>query len=337
MKHRRLVSTMVLILGCLTNGASVLAQDFQERVIKFGHLNPPDHPIAVGVRRFAELVSAKSGGKIKVREFASSQLGTEQQQQSALQGGTQEMFSPATTSMAGIVKEMGLFDFPFGVSTYLQADALVDGAAGKALLAKLPEKGFIGLGYWENGFRNVTNNRRPIQKVEDMEGLKMRVIGNPVFIETFKALKVNPTPMAFGELYGALESKAVDAQENPYPVLLAAKFFEVQKYVSNTNHVYSPIVILVSKKFWDKLSPVEQKVLQDAANESRDFQRGESRKYAAAAVAELKAKGMQINDVPAAELQRMSTLVQPVKNKFAAAYDPAIVNLFFAELDRVRK
>ncbi|MFM6991832.1 MAG: DctP family TRAP transporter solute-binding subunit, partial [Rhodoferax sp.] len=250
---------MVLILGCLTNGASVLAQDFQERVIKFGHLNPPDHPIAVGVRRFAELVSAKSGGKIKVREFASSQLGTEQQQQSALQGGTQEMFSPATTSMAGIVKEMGLFDFPFGVSTYLQADALVDGAAGKALLAKLPEKGFIGLGYWENGFRNVTNNRRPIQKVEDMEGLKMRVIGNPVFIETFKALKVNPTPMAFGELYGALESKAVDAQENPYPVLLAAKFFEVQKYVSNTNHVYSPIVILVSKKFWDKLSPVEQK------------------------------------------------------------------------------
>jgi TRAP-type transport system periplasmic protein len=313
------------------------AQEIQERTIKFGHLNNTDHPVSMGVKRFAELVAAKSGGKMKVQEFPSSTLGNEMQQQSALQGGVQEMSAPATTSLAGIVKEFGLIDFPFSVSTYAQADALLDGPLGQALIARLSEKGLTALGYWDLGFRNVTNSRRPILKPEDLEGLKLRVIPNPVFLETFKALKANPVPMPFTELYGALESKAVDGQENPFAVILSNKFFEVQKFVSATNHVYATNIILVSKRFWDKLSPAEQKIMHDAADESRSYQRQVSRAAAQKAVAELQAKGMQFNEVAPAEQARMAQIAKPVTDKFAASYDPAIVKLYNEELARGRR
>src|SRR4051794_24706779 len=306
-------------------------QEVQERTIKFGHLNNTDHPVSMGVKRFAELVAAKSGGKLKVQEFPSSQLGNELQQQSALQGGVQEMSAPATTSLAGIVKEFGLVDFPFSVSSFEQADALLDGPFGQALLAKLPEKGLVALGYWDLGFRNVTNSKRPIVKPEDLEGLKVRVIPNPVFLETFKSFKANPVPMPFAELYGALESKAVDGQENPFAVILSNKFYEVNKYVSATNHVYAANIILVSKKFWDRLSPAEQKILNDAAAESRGYQRQVSRAAAQKAVGELQAKGMQYNELSPAEQARMRAIAKPVTEKFAASYDPATVNLYNTE------
>jgi tripartite ATP-independent transporter DctP family solute receptor len=313
------------------------AQEAQERLIKFGHLNNTDHPVSMGVKRFAEVLAAKSGGKMKVQEFPASQLGNELQQQSALQGGVQEMSAPATTSLAGIVKEFGLVDFPFSVSSYAQADALLDGPLGQALIAKLPEKGLVALGYWDLGFRNVTNSRRPITRPEDLDGLKIRVIPNPVFLDTFKAFKANPVPMPFAELYGALESKAVDGQENPFSVILSNKFFEVQKFVSATNHVYAANIVLVSKRFWDRLSPTEQRLMQEAANEARSYQRQASRAAAQKAVEELKAKGMQFNEVAPAEQARMREIARPVTDKFAASYEPALVKLYNDELARIRK
>jgi tripartite ATP-independent transporter DctP family solute receptor len=323
--------------GLLLAAASAQAQDIQERTIRFGHLNNPDHPISAGVKKFAELVAAKSGGKHTVREFPSNQLGTEMQQQSALQGGVQEMTAPAPTSLAGIVKEFGLLDFPFIVSTSQQADALTDGPVGQALFAKLPEKGLVGLAFWDLGFRNVTNSKRPIMKAEDLEGIKLRVIPNPVFLETFKTFKANPVPMSFSELYSALDTKAVDGQENPYAVILSNKFFEVQKFLSATNHVYTANTILMSKKFWDRLSPAEQKLVQQAALEARDYQRQISRAAATKAVADLRAKGMQINELPAAEVGRMREMVKPIHDKFMAEYDPALVKTFRAELERIQK
>ncbi len=239
--------------------APTLAQDIQERVIRFGHLNNTDHPVSMGVRKFAEIVAAKSGGKIQVKEFPSNQLGSEQQQTSALQGGVQEMQSPATTSLVGIVKDYGVIDFPFTVTNHAQAFSLLDGPLGTALLEKLPEKGLVGLAYWDLGFRNVTNSKRPITRPEDLDGLKLRVIPNPVFLDTFKAFKANPVPMSFSELYTALETRTVDGQENPYSVILSNKFYEVQKFVSGTNHVYGTNVILVSRKFWDKLSATSRR------------------------------------------------------------------------------
>ena len=317
--------------------APASAQVAQERVIRFGHLNNADHPVSFGVKRFSELLAAKSGGKMKVQEFPASQLGNELQQQSALQGGVQQMSAPATTSLAGIVKEFGLVDFPFSVSTFEQADALLDGPLGQALIAKLPEKGLVALGYWDLGFRNVTNSKHPITKAEDLDGLKIRVIPNPVFLETFRAFKANPVPMAFAELYGALEARAVDGQENPYAVILSNKFYEVQKYLSATNHVYAANIVLVSKKFWDSLTPAEQKMMNEAADETSSYQRQVSRAAAQKAVGELQAKGMQYNQISPAEQKRMAQIAKPVTEKFAASYDPAIVKLYNAELARINK
>ena len=312
-------------------------QDVQERTIRFGHLNNADHPVSFGVKRFGELVAAKSGGKMKVQEYPASTLGNEMQQQSALQGGVQEMSAPATTSLAGIVKEFGLVDFPFAVGNFAQADALLDGPLGQTLISKLPEKGLVALGYWDLGFRNVTNSKHAITKPEDLDGLKIRVIPNPVFLETFKAFKANPVPMPFAELYGALESKAVDGQENPFAVILSNKFFEVQKFVSATNHVYAANIVLVSKRFWDKLSPAEQKIMHDAAHETRDYQRQVSRAAAQKAVGELQAKGMQYNEVAPAEQVRMRQIAKAVTDKFIATYDPAIGKLYNDELARIHK
>src|SRR3954453_14613529 len=288
----------------------------QERTIRWGHLNNTDHPVSLGVQKFAEILLAKSGGKLKVREFAASQLGNELQQQSALRGGTQEMLLGSTTSLATVIPEFGLLDFPFIVSTTDQADALVQGAFGKAMIDALPPRGLVGLGYWGLGFRNVTNSKHPIAKLEDFAGLKLRVIPNPVYLESFSAFKANPIPMAFGELYSALETRTVDGQENPYTVILSNKFYEVQKYVSSTNHTYTQNIILVSKKFWDKLSPLEQKMLRDTFEETRKYYPEQARLASDKALGELKAKGMQYNEITPAELARMRAAVKPVADRF---------------------
>jgi TRAP-type transport system periplasmic protein len=309
----------------------------QERTIRWGHLNNTDHPVSLGVQKFAEILAAKSGGKLKVREFAASQLGNEMQMQSALRGGTQEMMSASTTSLASVVKEFGLLDFPFIVSATGQAEALVTGPFGQAMIDVLPEKDLIGLGYWGLGFRNATNSSRSITRLEDFAGLKLRVIPNPVFLETFKALKANPVPMNFGELYTALENKTVDGQENPYTVILSNKFYEVQKFVTATNHAYTQNILLVSKKFWDKLSPEEQKMIREAAAETRDYQREQTRIQTEKALAELKSKGMTFNEIAPAEYARMQQATKAVAERFSADFDQGKVKLFNSELDRLRK
>jgi len=331
---RALSATAICV--ALTVGASA-ADDIQERTIRWGHLNNTDHPVSMGVQKFAEILLKKSGGKMKVREFAASQLGNELQQQSALRGGTQEMLSASTTSLATVVPEFGLLDFPFIVNTVEQADALGTGAFGKAMIDTLPSKGLIGLGYWGLGFRNVTNSTRPITKLEDFSGLKLRVIPNPVYLETFGSFKANPVPMAFGELYSALETRTVDGEENPFTVILSNKFYEVQKYVSATNHTFTLNIIIVSKVFWDKLSPTEQRLMREAYEESRGYQKEQTKAQTEKALTELQAKGMQYNTVAPEELDRMRKTAQPVVDKISANLKPEAVKLFNTELERVRK
>jgi len=328
----------VLASACfLSINSGAQAQEIQERTIKFGHLNNTDHPISMGVKKFGELIAAKSGGKLKMKEFPASQLGSDMQQQDALRGGTQEMSAPSTTSLAGIVKEYGLLDFPFAVSNSAQADSLLDGPLGQALAAKLPAKGLVALGYWELGFRNVTNSKRPIVRAEDIAGLKIRVIPNEVFVQSFKALGANPLPMPFAEVYTAMETKAIDGQENPLSVIYSNKFYEVQKYVSGTNHVYGTNILLVSKVFWDKLSATEKKIMQDSMKEAIAYERTMSRATAKKSVADLQAGGMQYNEIAPAELAKMAATVKPVTDKFAASYEPAIMKLYNEELAKARK
>ena len=338
MKNRlATVCSLALVFALLPARVSIGAEEIQRRTIRFGHLNNLDHPVSAGVKKFSEIVAAKSGGKIQVEEYPSNQLGTEQQQTQALRGGTQEMQSPATTSLVGLVKELGVIDFPFAVNSYPQGFALVDGPLGDALIRKLPEKGLVALAFWDLGFRNATNSKRPIARLEDFQGLKFRVIPNPVFMETFKALKAYPVPLSFRDLYAALEIRAVDGQENPFNVIRSNKFHEVQSYVSATNHVYASNIILVSGIFWNKLSATEQEILREAAVEARDYQRKISVAGEQKAVNELKKVGMKYNDVAPAEQERMRQAVQPAIDRFISTYGPEIQELYRTEIARVLK
>jgi len=236
---------------------------------------------------------------------------------SSLQGGTIEFTVPQTSTLTGMVKEFEVLDFPFLFGSEQEAEKVLDGATGQKLLDKLPAKGLIGLAYWENGFFNATNSKHPIQKHEDFQGLKFRAIQAKISQETVKALGANPVPLAVPELYTALETRTVDGQGTPSAVIAALKLNEVQKYLSLTKHSYGAFVPLVSKKFWDGLTPADQAALREAALETRGFQRGVAREQAKSAEASMAARGLLINDVSPAERQRMRDKVKPVWDMFA--------------------
>jgi TRAP-type transport system periplasmic protein len=309
----------------------------QERIIKAGIGLNEDHPEGQGLLRFKEIVEKKSGGKLKVQTYFSATLGDDLKMTEALQSGTQEITIPSTSPLVGIVKEFGIFDFPFLFNTAEEADAILDGPIGKKLLEKLPEHGLIGLAYWENGFRNVTNSKHPINTIDDFKGLKLRTMQNQVHIDAFKKLGANPTPMAFSEVFTALESKTVDGQENPLATIKSNKYYEVQDYLSLTKHVYTPFVFLVSKKFWDSLSPEEQKILQDAAVEAGKYQRELSRQEDKKALEELKKTGIKINEVSDGERKKMEEAIKPVIDKYAKEFGEDLVNEMYSELEKIRK
>jgi tripartite ATP-independent transporter DctP family solute receptor len=326
------VATALALLGPLT----VSAQDIKPRLIRFGYgLNEQSNQ-GRAVKLFAEHVEKASGGKMKVRDIGAAALGPDTQMQQALIGGAQEMMVGSTATLVGITKEMALWDTPFLIGNPKEADALLDGPIGKKVMDKLPEKGLVGLVYWENGFRNLTNSKRPVAKLEDLEGIKLRVMQNNVFLDSFKTLGANAVPMPFSELFSALETKTVDGQENPYNTILSSKFYEVQKYLSITNHVYSPWIVTVSKKWWDGLSKDEQKILQDAAVASRDFERKDTREEAARALAELKGKGMQINELSPAEVARMRSKLTAINASIAANIGNDLWQEAMAELAKIR-
>jgi TRAP-type transport system periplasmic protein len=309
----------------------------QTKTIKFANQNAKGHPIVMGMEKFAELVEAKSGGKLKVNVFPGGALGSDQANVSALQGGTLEMASMNSGIFASLVKEFAIYDFPFLFATPAEADAVVDGPFGKSLHAKLEERGLVGLAYYELGFRNITNSKRPITKVEDLAGLKLRVIPNPINVDWVSALGANPTPLPFPELYAALEQKAVDGQENPVATINGAKFYEVQKHLALTNHQYNPQSVVVSKKFWDGLSADEKKVVQDAAAESAKYQREQSRAAVASTLENLKKNGMQVTELPPAEVAKLRDKMKPVIAKHSATVGEPTVNAMMAELSKLRK
>ncbi len=293
------------------------AQDIKPRLIRFGYgLNEQSNQ-GRAVKVFADAVEKASAGKMKVRAIGAAALGPDTQMQQALIGGAQEMMVGSTATLVGITKEMALWDTPFLFNNAREADAVLDGPIGQKVMDKLQDKGLVGLAYWENGFRNLTNTKRPVTRLEDLDGIKLRVMQNNVYLDSFKLLGANAVPMPFSELFSALETKTVDGQENPYNTILSSKFYEVQKYLSVTNHVYSPWIVTVSKKWWDGLSKDEQKVLQDAAIIARDFERKDTREEAAKALAELKSKGMQINELPASESARMREKLASVNASIA--------------------
>jgi tripartite ATP-independent transporter DctP family solute receptor len=336
-KPRMHILWLAIISGTLAGLPFAAIAQIKERSIKMPIVNNIDHPQGIGAKKFAELVEQKSGGKIKVRVYPGGTLGGEQQVASAMQGGTVEVSMMAPAQLVGNYKEFLVLDFPFAFANEQEADRVLDGQVGKKLLELMPSKGLVGLAYMEQGYRSISNSKRPITKLEDIQGLKIRTIQNPLYIDVLNTLGANAVPMAFPELYTALETKTVDGQENPYSTVEASKFYEVQKYFSNTKHIYNPQMLLAGKKFWDTLSPEEKKIFEDAANEMRDYQRKVARDMSEKSREFLIKSGMQINDIPPEEIARMREKVKPVVDKYSAQVGEALVKQFYEELEKARQ
>jgi len=332
---RRLVLSILVLAAALAGGLA--HAQVKERTIKFAFQNQTGHPQAQGAQKFADLVAEKSGRKIAVKLFPGGTLGGDLQTVSAVQGGTVEMTVLNAGILAAQVKEFAVYDFPFLFNSAQEADAVTDGAFGRKLLERLEARQMHGLGYWDLGFRNLTNSRRAVARAEDIAGLKVRVIQSPIYIDLFNALGANATPMPFPELYPALEQRVVDGQENPNTVIASSRFAEVQKHLTQTRHIYNPQALIISKRFWDTLGAQEKKIIEDAAAEATVFQRQVSRGAADGALEALKKAGITVAELPPAEVAKLREKVRPVIDKYTASVGEATVKELMAEIDKVRK
>lgn len=309
---KKAIKTALALLGALCITTSVYAQE-----AKLGYVPTEEHPVGKGAVRFAELVAEKSGGRIKIQTYGNGVIGNEPQMQSSLQGGFIDVMVGPTSNLVGSIPEFMIYDLPFFYKDFKAVDSVMDGDVGKELFKKLEPIGIVGLAYWDNGFRHMTNAKRPITSVEDMSGLKIRVIPNPLFIKTFEALGTNPVPLPYPELYSALETGTVDAQETPVGLIHSTKFFEVQDHLALTGHVYTPYVLLASKKWFDGLSAEDQKLVLEAAQESALFQRSLSRNDADRLTKLLEEEGMAVTRLTPEEQARMQDKVAPVVEEFS--------------------
>jgi tripartite ATP-independent transporter DctP family solute receptor len=330
---RRILLAMAATTALL--GPAAHAQDIRERNLRFAFSLAKDHPLGLGAQRFADAVAQKSGGKMKVTLYPNAVLGSDPQNLSSVRGGTLDFTSMATGLIASIDKRFMVFDLPFLFNSAQEAYAVADGPVGTRMLDDLAAHGAIGLGIWDLGFRHITNSKRPITKYEDIQGLKVRVIASPIFIDLFTALGANPVPMTFGEVYGALESRAIDGQDNPVAVIESAKFAEVQKHLSLTRHVYTGMPFLMSKKTWDAMSEAERAVIRSAADEAKQEERRLTLQKEVQSVEALR-KTMQVNEVGAEEIARLRQKVQPVTDKFSKEAGEAVFKQVTAELAQLR-
>jgi len=316
--------TLTLALGISTViGTVALAQT----TMRISISSAPDSHYGEAIDTFAKEVEQHTNGRYKIQTFYSGSLGGERESIESVQMGTQELAYSSSGPVPNFVPESGIFDIPFLFRDKAHARAVLDGPIGQELLAKFESKGFKALAWGENGMRHMTNSKRPVRIPADLKGLKMRTMENPVHIAAYKALGIVTTPIAFPELFTALQQGTVDGQENPLSVIISTKFDQVQKHLSLTGHVYSPAIMVMNKAVFDKLADADKQVFMQAAKEAVRANRTRVDADEASGVADLRAKGM-------------SVIEEVDKIPFAAAM--ASVNPQFekqfgkANLDRIR-
>ncbi len=329
-------ASLLAAVGAFALLTSAASAQFSDRTIRVSNGINQDHPVGNGVAKMTACLTQKSGGKMKLQAFWGGALGGDLQATQALRSGTQEMVITSSSPLVGILPDLGVFDLPFLFANEKEADAILDGSFGKFITDKMPGVGLVNLSYWENGFRNLTNSRKPVTRVEDFPGLKVRVMQNNIFLDTFRTLGTNAVPMAFQEVFAALETKAIDGQENPFVTIDTSKMYEVQKFLSVTNHAYTPFLVLYSKQLFDRLSADEQKALVDCAAEGQKEQRTVSRALSEKSLANVKAQGMQVNMIAPEEQKRMRDAVKPVYERAAATIGKETVDRMQAELAKLR-
>lgn len=335
--RRTVVRAAAAAAGCLLLAAAAMnagAQDVKRA--KLGHSFADSHPRATAMKQFAAGVEKATGGKVVIEVFGNAMLGSEEKMLIALQSGTLDVYMGALSPIAARRKELQIFDFPFLFGSDAEAAFVLDGPVGRKMLDGLSEMNMQGLAWSGGAFRNMSNSKRPLTSMADMKGLKVRVMQSPMALASFNAMGMNAVPMAFTEVYPALEIKALDGYEHPVVDMYANKMFEVQKHLTITNHVYTPVALATSKRWWSSLTPDQQRAVQKVAEDTRAFQRKEELRDANDVVAQLKARGMSVTEMPSAELDKIRAAVQPVIDKNAEAIGTEFVQSFYGELKKFR-
>ena len=322
---------LAVMLGAFSAGSAVAAVTG-----RVGHAMPEDHPQAKAMNKFVELAGKYTNNNVQLKAFHSATLGSDEKMLQAVQSGTQEFYIGTLAPFSARVKEVQVWDLPFLFANTKEVYSVLDGAACKKILDKLEPIGVHGLMWTGMGFRNLSNSKRPVTKLDDITGLKIRVMANPVALETWKTLGANAVPMAFAEVFTALEIKAIDGQENPLVHMYSNKMQEVQKYISLSNHVYTPVALIVSKKFWDGLSASDKAGVQKAADEAKLLQRQLLDDGDKDVIKKFGDVGVKVDAIPAADLVKIQDKVKPVVAKFAPQIGEEFIKEFYAEIDKVR-
>ncbi|MBD8050784.1 TRAP transporter substrate-binding protein [Limnohabitans radicicola] len=287
MKLNKLVLGMGLALGLMSAASA-------QTVLKLGYATAASSHYGVGSTVFCDEIEKGTQGRYKCQQFPASALGGEREMIEAVQLGTLDLVNTSTGPVGNFVPEVKIVDIPFLFRDYDHARKVMDGPIGQDILTKFPSKGLVALSWTENGFRHMTNNKHPIVKPADASGLKMRTMENKVHMDGYKTFGIQPTPMAFPEVFGALQQGTVDGQENPIPVILASKFSQVQKYLSLTGHVYSPGLLITSPRLMNKLSDADKKVFYEAAQKAKVAQRKKVNEDENNGIAQLEKDGMSV-------------------------------------------
>ena len=283
---RRMVIAGLLALGVAAPAAA--------EELKFGYSLPATSHYGASADAMGEELAKRTNGKWTIKQFPANALGGEREMVEGLQIGTVDLVATSTGPVGNFVPDTLLTDIPFLFRDYAHADAVLDGPIGQQILDQFPKNGLVALAWGENGFRNLTNSKRPVRTPEDAKGLKVRTMENQVHMTAFRTIGVLPTPMAFPELFTALQQGTVDGQENPIGVILGAKFPQVQKYLTISQHVYSPALILMSPAVWNKLSAEEKTAFKEAAKVGAQAMRRKAREDAQNGVDELRKQGMEV-------------------------------------------
>ena len=313
----------MLALGCLL--AAFGTAYAQETKLRLAHTQPDTDSQHIALVQFAKLVQERTGGQVRIEVFHAGQLGNDNAILSGVRGGVIDFALTGNPFFAGINPRQSALDLPGIIRSFGHAYKVLDGAIGNEIRVDLEQYNFKGLGFPEIGFRNLTNSRRAVVRLEDMAGLKIRTTPNPAHMKAFQLVGVNPVPMAYTEVFNALESRAVDGQENPITLIQSAKFYEVQKYLTLTQHAYTTAVFVMNLKKFQSLPPAAQKVLETTATEVIREQRAANRKIEDGDLAKLKAAGMQVTmDFPRAEFR--AKVYGPVKADYVAKFGPTLVD-----------
>ena len=306
------------------------------RTLRVAYANGEGNPQHEGAKRFAELVSQKSGKKITVKLFPNATLGKDIAVLSSMQGGTIDMGIMYTSLLVGNAKECGLVQLPYIFNSDKEVFDVLDGPVGKKIHAAMEPRGIIGLGYYGFGFVHMISNKHPINTAEDFKGQKLRVTETPINISFINDLGGNAVPIPYAELYTAFEQKIIDGGSQPVINLQFARFYEVVKYLSLTRHSYEPQSFLFGKKSWDKLSADEKKIITESFEESKVFQRELASNLEKSSIEFVKSKGMVVNEVDQAEIDKMKETLKPMTEKFSKEYDEALAQEMFAEIEKIR-